>query len=223
METFQAIWDRAAARKGGDAALEALMPAVKKAAQLRKIPDDRWLAGMAKQIFQAGFVWKVIEAKWDGFEQAFGGFDPAPLAMMSDAHLDALLKDERIVRNGPKILAVRDNAAFVMDLAAEHGTAGRFFADWPDDDFIGLLDVLQKRGSRLGGFTGPAFLRHMGKDSFILNDDVGAALVRAGVVDKKPTSKKDRAAAQAAFNAWRAESGRPLAHISRTLACSVGD
>jgi len=223
MQSFQQIWDRAAGRKGGDAALEELMPAVKTPAQLRKIPDDRWLSGMSKRIFQAGFVWKVIEAKWDGFETAFDGFQPGPLSMMSYEMLDSLLKDERIIRNGPKILAVRDNATFLVDLATEHGSAGKFFADWPVDDFIGLLDVLQKRGSRLGGFTGPAFLRFMGKDSFIINDDVSAALIRGGVVDKKPTSKAARAATQQAFNAWRAESGRPLAHISRTLACSVGD
>ena len=31
------------------------------------------------------------------------------------------------------------------------------------------------------------------------------------------------AAVQAAFNQWRTESGRSLGHISKTLACSVGD
>ena len=62
----------------------------------------------------------------------------------------------------------------------------------------------------------------MGRDSFILSRDVGAALVREGVVDKPPSSKRDMAAVQAAFNAWMAESGRGLTQISRTLAMSVG-
>jgi len=43
------------------------------------------------------------------------------------------------------------------------------------------------------------------------------------VVDKAPTSKRDLAAVQAAFNRWHDESGRPIAQISRTLACSIGD
>ena len=226
MEAFATIRARAAARKGGEAALDALMPAVKSAEALRAIPDDRWLAGMAKRIFQAGFVWKVIEDKWPGFEAAFDGFDPKRVAMMADGDLDALLADDRIVRNGRKIEATRENAVFLVDLAREHGSAARFFADWPDEDYIGLLDLLKERGSRLGGFTGQSFLRHMGKDSFIVTPDVCAALVAAGVIDKAPKTvgtlpKGDFAKVQAAFNAWRAESGRPMAHIGRTLACSV--
>ncbi|MBZ0325246.1 MAG: DNA-3-methyladenine glycosylase I, partial [Alphaproteobacteria bacterium] len=137
MEAFATIRARAAARKGGEAALDALMPAVKSAEALRAIPDDRWLAGMAKRIFQAGFVWKVIEDKWHGFEAAFDGFDPKRVAMMADGDLDALLADDRIVRNGRKIEATRENAVFLVDLAREHGSAARFFADWPDEDYIG--------------------------------------------------------------------------------------
>jgi 3-methyladenine DNA glycosylase Tag len=223
MEAFETIWKRAAARKGGDGELEALLPESKTPAELRAIPDDRWLAELSKRIFQAGFVWKVIESKWEGFEAAFAGFDPARLAKLSDGDIGRLLTDERIVRNGQKILAVRDNAVFFSELAREHGSAAAFFADWPDADFVGLLEVMQARGSRLGGFTGQVFLRFMGKDSFIINDDVSAALIAAGVVKRKPTSKRDLAAVQEAFNTWREQSGRSMAHISRTLACSVGD
>ena len=32
---------------------------------------------MTRAIFQSGFSWKVIEAKWPGFEEAFDGFDVA--------------------------------------------------------------------------------------------------------------------------------------------------
>ena len=47
-----------------------------------------------------------------------------------------------------------------------------------------------------------------------------AALIGEGVVDKNPTAQRDLKAAQAAFNAWRAQSGRSLSEISRILACS---
>lgn len=232
MESFATIWKRAARRKGGDAALRSEMPELKTPAQLRQIPDHRWLAEMTKRIFQAGFVWKVIEAKWEGFETAFEGFDVARLAAQSEGDLGRLVSDARIVRNPQKIKTVGHNARFLAELATEHGSAAAFFADWPDDDFVGLLEVLKKRGSRLGGFTGAVFLRFMGKDSFLLNPDVTAALADAGVVDRvltlkkgvtTVTSKKDLAAVQAAFNQWRSESGLPMAHISKTLACSVGE
>ena len=219
--SFDELNTIAAERKGGADAFEAMLPSVKTPEELAAIPDDRWLSMMARCIFQAGFNWKVIEKKWPGFEEAFEGFDPARWSMMSDEDLDRLLKDTRVVRHAKKLMSVGENAVFLRDLAAEHGTAARFFADWPVSDYVGLLLVLKKRGSRLGGNTGQYFLRFMGKDSFILGGDVVKALIREDVVDKAPSSQKDMAKVQAAFNSWAAESGRTLAAISRTLACTV--
>lgn len=218
---FAAIFERAAARKGGAEALEALIPERKDDARLISIPDDRWLAGMTKRIFQAGFNWKVVEDKWPGFEEAFSGFDPHRLRMLSDDDLGDLARDPRIVRNPQKIATVRENAGFIVELIREHGSASRFFADWPAVDLVGLLETLHRRGSRLGGTTAQYFLRGMGKDSFILSGDVVAALIREGVIDRPPGSKSSMRRIQAAFNDWMAESGRSLTQISRVLAMSV--
>ena len=99
--------------------------------------------------------------------------------------------------------------------------AAKAFANWPTEDFIGLLALLKKRASRLGGTSGQYFLRAMGVDGFVLSRDVVGALIREGVVEKEPTSQRDLARVQEAFNHWRGESDRPLTHISRTLACSI--
>ena len=184
--------------------------------------DDRFLAGMAKAVFSSGFSWKVIENKWPGFEVAFDRFTPKRVAAYSDEKIDALLKDTRIVRNGAKIMATIENARFVVATAKQHGSFGRFLSNWPVTDQVGLLDFLKKNASRLGGATAQYFLRFEGWDAFILSGDVVAALIREGVVAKEPTSKKDMAAVQAAFNKWRDESGRPVREISRILAMSVG-
>jgi 3-methyladenine DNA glycosylase Tag len=53
---------------------------------------------MTRCVFNAGFNWKAIEAKWGGFEAAFEGFDPARLAFLGDEIMDRLIADERIVR-----------------------------------------------------------------------------------------------------------------------------
>ena len=219
--TFKELYARAAGRKGGPKAFEELLPAVKTAEEIATTPDDTWLETFSRGIFQTGLNWKVVENKWPGITEALWSFGIARCAMMSDEDLDALLKDTRVIRHAAKLLSVRDNAIFLKDLAAEHGSASKFFADWPDEDFIGLLAVMKKRGSRLGGSTGSYCLRHLGKDSFILGGDVVKALIREGVVDKAPTSQKDLKAVQAAFNQWKQESGRTMAVISRTLACTV--
>lgn len=222
MERWKAIEARAAKRVGGAAALEAELPRAKSAAALRRVPDSRWLAEMTRAVFQAGFVWKVIENKWQGFEAAFGGFEPAAVARYSENKLAELASDSRIVRNPQKIRATRENSLFLCALAKEHGSAARFFADWPAADIVGLWDVLRERGSRLGGFTGPFVLRHLGKDTPMLTDSVLRALRAQGVVEvKSPSSRAALRRVQDAFNAWHEESGRALCELSKILALSV--
>ncbi len=46
-------------------------------------------------------------------------------------------------------------------------------------------------------------------------------ILKQGIIDKAPTSQRDQAAMQAAFNQWQAESGRPLCHLSAMLAYTV--
>ncbi|PSM19630.1 DNA-3-methyladenine glycosylase I [Nitratireductor sp. StC3] len=224
MKTIAQIRDRAADRKGGEAVLATLLPTVPENAAVAAIPDDRVLSTMANRVFCAGFVWRVIEQKWPGFEEAFLGFDPRRLLFQPDEFWHDLAGDARIVRNPQKIRSVRDNAAFVDRISREHGGFGRFLADWPADDQVGLMAFLAKNGSRLGGNTGQYLLRWLGWDCFIVSRDMAAALRDAGLdIAESPSSKKDLAAIQAQLNAWRAETGLPYVHLSRILAMSIGE
>ncbi|WP_170420371.1 DNA-3-methyladenine glycosylase I [Ruegeria arenilitoris] len=220
MHHFDDIYGLAADRHGGPHALEDKLSKPKSAKELGALSEDRWLSTITKCIFQAGFNWKVIEAKWDGFEAAFDGFDVGRCAFMDDEKFDALLQDTRIVRNGTKIATVRDNAAFLMELRTEGGV-GKVLGGWPSTDYVGLLDMLAKRGSRLGGASAQYAMRFTGRDSFILSRDVTARLIAEGVIDKPATSKKAMAAVQDAFNTWMRQSGRSLTEISRVLAMSL--
>ena len=94
---------------------------------------------------------------------------------------------------------------------------------WPAGDQIGLLELLAKRGARLGGRTGQYFLRFIGKDGFVTSPDVVACLREAGLdIAESPTSKKDLRKIQDQLNAWAEECGLPLTHISRICAMSIG-
>ena len=86
---------------------------------LNRIPDDRWLSMMTKRIFQAGFVWRVIEQKWPDFEKLFFKFDPDRLAITDDNYFENLMLDKRIVRNWQKIATVMENAEFVLEIRKE--------------------------------------------------------------------------------------------------------
>ena len=174
--SFDEIRKTAFQRKGPE--MDQMLPKPQSAAALRRIGDDRFLAAMTRAVFSSGFVWKVVEAKWPGFEEVFYGFDPQRILDLIPPHWEAIRQDERIIRNRPKIETVAVNAGMVMELAAEYGSIGKMIADWPESDIVGLWQLLKKRGARLGGNTGPFMLRAMGKDTFLLTRDVVTALQR---------------------------------------------
>lgn len=223
MKKFTTVKSMAEKRKGGDQALKKLLPKVISKKQLEKKTDDRFLAMMCKCINQAGFNWSVIEKKWPEFEEAFFQFNPHKLAMLSPEQWEAYLEDRRVVRHGQKIMALAHNAQFVIDRANEHGSFGKFIANWPSTDIIGLLDHLKKYGKRLGGNTGQWFLRYSGKDSFVLTPDVIRALKNAGCdIADHPTSKRDLVKIQTAFNTWHEETGLAFSQLSKIAAFSTG-
>jgi 3-methyladenine DNA glycosylase Tag len=221
---FKTIRARAEKRKGGAKALSQLLPEKPDPKALAKLGDDRVLAEMSRRVFSAGFAWSVIESKWKGFELAFLKFDPGRLSLQPDEFWDGLMKDTRIVRNGAKIMSVRANAAFVREVAKEHGSFGKLLAKWPASDEIGLLELLVKRGSRLGGNTGQMLLRFLGWDGFVTSKDVVACLRDAGLdVAETIISKRDLTKVQAQFNAWAEETGLPYTQMSRICAMSIGE
>ena len=201
-----------------------MLPAKPNKKALEKLADDRILAEMTQRVFSAGFAWSVIENKWPGFEKAFLGFKPVKLIFQPDDFWHARLSDTAIVRNGAKISSVRENAGFVQEISKEHGSFGKFLANWPSSDEIGLLNLLTKRGSRLGGNTGQMFLRFVGWDGFVTSQDVVACLRDAGLdIGTEVKSKGDLAKVQAQFNAWAEETGLSYTHLSRICALSVGE
>lgn len=220
---FATLYDQAVARKGGEAALQSLLPRVAEPGELEALGDDRYLSEITRGIFKAGFVWRVIDNKWPGFEAAFDGFVPLYWQQVPPEVIEALAKDERIVRNLQKIRTVPENARMIVDASREAGSFGRFLAHWPSSDQANLLLWLKRNGSRLGGNTAQYFLRRVGWDGFVLSGDVVAALRRDGLMDATPGTKKALFQAQEAFNDWQRETGLPYSHLSKIVSFTVGD
>src|SRR5712691_3640788 len=113
-----------------------------------------YLEVMTKAAFQSGISWKVIEAKWDGFREAFFGFDPGRVAELEPPDVDRLAEDTRIVRNRKKIEATIHNAQTMLDLDREYGGFRKYLRSQPD--FGALVVDLKKRFKFLGD-TGAYF------------------------------------------------------------------
>ena len=222
MTSFKTLYDLAIINKGSPEMLEQVLPLTATSKELSKISDDRYLSMMTRCIFRAGFVWRIIDYKWPGFENAFANFNPLAVAHFSDERLEQLAQDTTIVRHFTKIVAVRNNAVYVLDQQRRHGSFAAFIADWPTEDIVGLWLELKKQGSRLGGNSGPMMLRSMGKDTFLITKDVCDALVHHGFIDKfSVNSQRDLRRVQDIFNSLCEQSGRSLSEVSRILACTV--
>jgi 3-methyladenine DNA glycosylase Tag len=218
---FATILDAARQRHGG-VALDARLPQPKTTTDLAAIPDDRYLSQMSLRIFRAGLKHSLVDAKWPAFEEVFSGFDPRRVRAMPDEAMERLLSDARLIRHWGKLKSVRDNAAAMMAVIDEFGGFGSWLGTWPGNNIVGLWDELARRFSQMGGNSGPMFLRMVGKDTFVFSVSVVAGLKKwAGL--PPPKNKADRTAAQACFNGWAAESGRPLSQLSMILALSVDE
>ncbi|MFT6102733.1 MAG: 3-methyladenine DNA glycosylase Tag [Granulosicoccus sp.] len=223
MKPFSEIQLQAEERKGGKAALKSLLSVVPPKALLLNLPDDRFLAMMTKVINQAGFRWSVVEKKWPQFEDAFLDFNVLKLSFLSPEHWESYMIDTRIVRHWQKICAVRENLSFVYDESRKRGGFAKLIGGWPEDDQVGLMHYLKKHGSRLGGRTGPRFLRYVGMDAFMLTGDVVLAMQNAGLdIADNPTSQRDLKKVQVLMNQWREQSGLSYTHLSKIAAYSTG-
>jgi DNA-3-methyladenine glycosylase I len=117
-----------------------------------------YLEVMTKAVFQSGISWNVIERKWEGFREAFEGFDPEAVASFTPEDVDRLTQDTRIVRNRRKIEATVDNAVELVALDEEYDG----FRNWlrSHDGFEETVAELKKH-FRFLGETGSYFFLYV--------------------------------------------------------------
>ena len=221
MQTFETIYEAALDRKGGAAALEALLPKPRTEKELKKLADAFCLSNMSRRIFQAGLNRRIVDNKWPAFEEVFDQFDINYVRMMSDDALQKLMDDARIVRHWGKIQSVRHNAQAIYELNEEQGSFVNYLAEWPTENIVELWDLFKKQFKHLGGASGPYFLRRIKKDTFFLTGDVIRALGRWGAIDEEPKNKKQKKHVQECMNIWQEEAQRPYCQLSMILACSI--
>ncbi|WP_281212976.1 DNA-3-methyladenine glycosylase I [Shewanella insulae] len=223
LESFDSIYQRACERKGGEQGLATRLPEVLPEAKIAQYSDAELLSELSKKVFQSGFVWRVVDNKWPAYEVAFFNFEPQKVLMLSPEQIQQRAGDPELIRHLKKTMAIYDNALMVHDIRVSHGSFAKFIAQWPSENIVGLWAELKRLGSRLGGNTGPYFLRSIGKDTFLLTEDNKGYFQAHKLIDAGFTSKRGLTQVQAVFNEWQAQSGRSLAEISRILACGVGD
>lgn len=215
------LYDFVVKRFDSEKELEIFLPQPKADEELRAVTDDRYLSLMTRRIFRAGLRHAMVDQRWPAFEEAFWGFEPSKMILLSGEHFERLMNNKNLIRHLPKMKSIPINAQMIIEESDAYGSFGNFLAQWPSTDIVNLWRYMQQQGAQLGGMSAPLFLRMAGKDTFILTKDVVTALISQGIVERKPTTISALADCQQAFNDLQEKTGRPLCQLSIMLAMTV--
>jgi len=134
---------------------------------------------------QAGLAWRTILARWDGYRQAFHGFDVERIARFGERDVERLLADPRIIRNRAKVHSAVQNARATLALRAQGEPLDAFLWRFVDgrprrnrfrrDDEIpaeseesrAMSRALKQRGFR---FVGPTICYAFMQSAGLVND-----------------------------------------------------
>jgi DNA-3-methyladenine glycosylase I len=135
--------------------------------------------------FQAGLSWITILRRRPAFRELFHDFDPERVAAMTEADVERLLHDERIIRHRGKIEATIQNARATLALdvpleellwefaPAERSAPPTSFAEVPavTDESAAMSKELRRRGYR---FVGPTTMYALMQASGMVDDHLAA-------------------------------------------------
>lgn len=88
--------------------------------------DAGYLEAAARIIFMGGLNRQVVDGKWEGFLQAFHGFDVPTVAAMGPADIDRLASDDRVIKYSAKLQAIVFNAREMQEAAEEYSDFGAY-------------------------------------------------------------------------------------------------
>jgi DNA-3-methyladenine glycosylase I len=140
--------------------------------------DRRLFEKLCLEGFQAGLSWLTILRRRSGFRDAFHGFAIDAVAAMTEADIERLVHDERIIRHRRKIASAINNARRTLEVVDDVGSLAALVWSYEPDpadrvvapatpESTALAKDLKRRGfTFVGPTTVYAFMQAMG----IVND-----------------------------------------------------
>lgn len=157
----------------------------------KPVHDERGLyERMMLEAFQSGLSWITILRKREGIRDAFSNFVPEEVAAYSEADIERLLQDARIIRNRQKINAAITNARATIAYREHGGLDALIWSHVPEraivpvsihqvpattPESIALAKALKKAGFV---FVGPTTAYAMMQAIGVVNDHVDGCCAR---------------------------------------------
>ncbi len=147
--------------------------------------------------FQAGLAWVTVLRKRAALREAFAGFDPE---LVAELDVVPLMKDERLIRSGPKLRACVTNARATLALRSSGGLGellwsraevpSRAYDHWPDVPASTTTSTLLAKELKKAGFAfvGPTTVYSLLQACGLVNDHLTGCPVRDEVEAMRSTS-----------------------------------
>ncbi len=127
--------------------------------------DDAYFENMSRVIFQAGLNWRVVDKKWQAIREAFCGFDIKKVVRLTDADVEAMLKNPQIIRHRGKIQAVIQNARNFQAIEKAYGSFPKYLGSLDKSNNYGkVVKDLIAKFKWLGLSSAETFLYAVGEN-----------------------------------------------------------
>lgn len=117
---------------------------------------------LIRKIFHSGFSRDVVDRRWNAFQKAFQGFNPAIVAEYTDSDVCGLLNRSDLIRNRRKMFAAVRNARQVQRLILQHGSFQAWLESLSSAPFEQRVDTLVACFEQMGINTAFWFLLEAG-------------------------------------------------------------
>lgn len=177
--------------------------------------DNKLFEMLILEGMQAGLSWITVLKKREAFREAFDGFDPHKVALYDDAKVEALLSNEKIIRNRLKILAAVQNAKAFLEIVREFGSFDAFIwryvngkpivGHWGNMQDVPastpLSDTISKDLKRRGfKFVGSTIVYSFMQAVGIVNDHIKSCFVYGDGCKDRATMKRRQRESISALN-----------------------
>ena len=126
--------------------------------------DKKYFEVLSKAVFNAGFSWKVVNAKWEDIKEVFSDFEPKIVSNWTIDEITKALESPKIIRNSKKVKAIVSNAKIFLDIISEFGSFKNYLKSLEDKTCAEKLKILSKKFKWLGPTGSHFFLWTVGED-----------------------------------------------------------
>lgn len=100
----------------------------------RAVHDDHVLFELlCLETYQSGLSWETVLNKRQEFRQVFHHYNIEKVAAMSDADLEIILQNPRVIRHRLKLFSTRQNARSIILIQKEFGSFDRYIWSFVDN------------------------------------------------------------------------------------------